>query len=93
MIAAGNQEARKVYEASAYCIAREIGAMATALHCRLDATVLTGGLAHSAMLVDWITKRIERIALVLLHPGEDELEALAAGALRLLRGEEDAKEY
>jgi butyrate kinase len=93
MIATGDEKAREVYEAMAYDIAKEIGAMATVLDSRIDAIVLTGGLAHSAMLVGWIIKRVERIAPVTLYPGEDELEALAAGTLRFLRGEEDAKEY
>jgi butyrate kinase len=93
MIAQGDEKAREIYEAMAYDISKEIGAMATVLECTLDAIVLTGGLAHSSMLVSWIRERIEPLAKVVLHPGEDELEALAAGALRFLEGEEEAKEY
>jgi butyrate kinase len=63
------------------------------LQCNLDAIVLTGGLANSKMLVTWITERVQKIAPVLLHPGEDELLALVSGALRVLRGEEKVKEY
>lgn len=93
MVTQGDQRAAEVYEAMAYDIAKEIGAMSTVLECDLDAIVLTGGLANSKMLVTWITERVQKIAPVLLHPGEDELLALASGALRVLRGEEDVKEY
>jgi len=67
--------------------------MATVLIGKVDAVVLTGGLANSKMLVDWITERVSFIAPVLVFPGEDEMRALALGVLRVLRGEEQAKEY
>jgi butyrate kinase len=89
----GDAFAREVYEAMAYQIAKEIGAMATVLHGRVDAIVLTGGAAHSALLTRWIGERVRFIAPVLLYPGEDEMTALALGALRVLRGEERAKTY
>jgi len=89
----GDKQAKEVYEAMAYDISKEIGAMATVLECKLDTIVLTGGLVFSKMLVNWIRKRVEKIARVLLYPGEDELRALAQGALRVLKGEEEAKEY
>lgn len=92
-IQAGDEHARLVYEAMAYQTAKEIGAMATVLYGRVDAIVLTGGLAHSEMLTKWIAERVEWIAPVLVFPGEDEMEALTYGALRVLRGEERAKEY
>ncbi len=93
MIGRGDRKAAEVYEAMAYDIAKEIGAMATVLQCNVDAIVLTGGLANSKMLVNWIVERVEGIAKVIIHAGEDELQALAAGALRVLCGEEDAKGY
>jgi butyrate kinase len=93
MIAAGNQEARLVYEAMAYQIAKEIGAMSTVLKGEVDAIVLTGGLSGSKMLTQWITERVESIAKVLVFPGEDELRALVLGCLRVLRGQEKAKTY
>ncbi len=92
-IADGDEHARLVYEAMAYQIAKEIGGMATVLNGEVDAVVLTGGLAHSEMLVGWIRARVEWIAPVLVFPGEDEMEAMTLGALRVLRGEEEAKEY
>ena len=92
-IAAGDPEAREVYEAMAYQIAKEIGAMATVLHGRIDAVLLTGGLATSAMLTGWLTERTRFLGQVLVFPGEDEMSALAQAALRVLRGEEQALEY
>ncbi len=92
-IEAGDARARLIYEAMAYQIAKEISAMATVLKGRVDAIVLTGGLAHSKMLLAWIKERVSWIAPVLAYPGEDEMLALAQGALRVLQGEERAKVY
>ena len=74
-------------------IAREIGAMAAVLQGKVDAVVLTGGLAHSTEFTDRISEYIKFIGPVIVIPGEEELEALAAGALRVLREEEEALEY
>jgi len=93
MIDNGNTEAKLVYEAMAYRIAREIGACAVTLSGKVDAVILTGGLAYDTRLVNWIKERVSFIAPVEVFPGEDELKALAEGALRVLRGEEMAKEY
>ena len=87
----GDEHARLVYEAMAYQIAKEIGAMATVLKGDVDAIVLTGGLARSQMLVNWIVERVAWIAPVKVYPGEDEMLAMAQGALRVLRGEEEPK--
>lgn len=92
-IAAGDSFTGEIYEAMAYQIAKEIAAMAAVLRGKVDAIVLTGGLAASRMLVGWIKERVEFIAQVLVYPGEDEMKALVEGALRVLRGEEEAKEY
>jgi butyrate kinase len=92
-IAAGDERARMIYEAMAYQIAKEIGAMATVLHGQVDAIVITGGVAHSTMLLGWIRERVTWIALVLVYPGEDEMLALAQGALRVLQGQEQAQTY
>jgi butyrate kinase len=92
-IAQGDEHARLVYEALAYQVAKEIGLMATVLKGRVDAIVLTGGLVHSSMLVGWIRERVEWIAPLIAYAGEDEMLAMAQGALRVLRGEEAAKEY
>ena len=92
-IANGDEHARLIYEAMAYQIAKEIGLMATVLKGEVDAIVLTGGLAHSEMLLEWICERVAWIAPILVYPGEDEMLAMAQGALRVLRGEEQAREY
>jgi len=92
-IAKGDEYARLIYEAMTYQIAKEIGAMATVLYGEVDAIVLTGDLAHSPRLVQEIRNRVFWIAPLLVHPGEEELEALAAGGMRVWRGEEVAREY
>ncbi|MCX7780238.1 MAG: butyrate kinase [Negativicutes bacterium] len=92
-IAAGDQQAKLVYEAMAYQVAKEIGAMATVVNGKLDGIVLTGGLAHSSLLVGWIRDRVGFIGNIYVYPGEDELQALVEGALRVLRGEEQAMVY
>jgi butyrate kinase len=77
----------------AYKIAKEIGAMAAVLSGRVDRIVITGGIAHSRKLVGEVSERVAFIAPVLVLPGEEELEALAEGAQRILAGEESAKIY
>ncbi|MFC2948227.1 butyrate kinase [Virgibacillus sediminis] len=89
----GDRLAKQVYEAMAYQIAKEIGAMAAILEGKVDAIVLTGGLAYSKLLIHLITKRVKWIADILTYPGENELEALNEGVLRVLHGEEQAKVY
>ena len=89
----GDPVASLVYEAMAYQVAKEIGAMACALGGRPDVIVLTGDLAGSDRLVAWIRDRVSFLGPVLVYPGSDVITALAAGALRVLRGEERAKTY
>ncbi len=92
-VEAGDEEATLVFRAMAYQIAKEIGAMATVLEGRLDGILITGGLAASDLLMKWIRDRVEFIAPVDVVPEVEEMRALAQGALRVLRGEEEAKEY
>jgi len=89
----GDARADLVVRAMAYQIAKEIGAMAAVLGGRVDAVALTGGMAHSEWLCGLIRRRVEFIAPAVVVPGEEELRALALGALRALRGEEEAKDY
>jgi butyrate kinase len=89
----GRKKETLIWNAMVYQIAKEIGAMATTMECRVAAIVLTGGLAYSRKLVGAVRRRVGRIAKVIAYPGEDELAALAEGALRVLRGEEEAREY
>jgi len=91
-IGAGDAKAALIFEAMAYQIAKDIGGMATVLDGRVDAILLTGGMARSKKIVAGLRESVEWIAPVTVYPGEDELEALAAGALRVLRGEEQARE-
>ena len=93
MIMVVNELAKLVYEAMAYQIAKGIGEMAPALRGDIDYIILTGGLANSKMLTNMIAERVNFIAPIEIIPGEDEMEALALGTLRILRGEETAREY
>ncbi|MDO5115060.1 MAG: butyrate kinase [Synergistaceae bacterium] len=93
MIAAGDERARLVYEAMALQIAKYIAGLAASVRGRADAIILTGGLAHSKLLTEEIISRIGFIAPVRLYPGENEMESLAHGALRILKGEESARSF
>ncbi len=89
----GNEKAREIYAAMAYQIAKEIGAMSTVLNGRVDSIILTGGLAASSLLTDWIRERVGFIAPVRIVSSEDEMKSLALGAFRVLQGKENASEY
>lgn len=88
-----DEYAKLVFEAMVYQIAKEIGAMSAALKGRVDYIVLTGGMARADVLVEKLKEYIEWIAPVEVIPGENEMEALAFAALRVLRGEEKPKKY
>lgn len=89
----GDLAAKTVYDAMAYQVAKEIGAASAVLKGRIDAIILTGALVHGKALTEEITKRIQWISDVMIEPGENELQALAEGAVRVLNREEDAKLY
>ncbi|MBV7274495.1 butyrate kinase [Clostridium sp. PL3] len=93
MIDNGDENAKLIYEAMAYQVAKGIGELATVVDGEVDAIVITGGIAYSKMITDWITKRVKFIAPVEIVPGENEMESLALGTLRVLKGEENAREY
>ena len=90
-IETGDGEAAAVLEAMIYQISKEAGAMAAVLEGKVDAVLLTGGMAHSARVVARLRRFVEWIAPVAVYPGEDELRALAEGVFRVLDGEEEAK--
>jgi len=90
-IDAGDAPAAAVYDAMIYKIAKETGAMAAVLKGRVDAVLLTGGMANSQGLVTRLRDAIEWIAPVTVYPGEDELRALADGVFRVLDGEEQPR--
>jgi len=86
-------EVKLAIDAMIYQISKEIGAVATAVNGDVDAILLTGGLAHWGYLTEEITKRVKFITKVHVYPGEYELLALALGAIRVLKGEEEARVY
>jgi len=89
----GDQQAALIYEAMAYQVAKEIGAMSTVLKGQVDAILITGGIAHSKWFVNKIIERVHRIAPVHVYPGEDEMKALAFNGMRVVTGETEAKIY
>ena len=92
-IEAGDQQAELVYKAMAYGVAKGIGQLSVVRGGKVDAIVLTGGIAHSDRFTGWITELVEWIAPVAILPGELEMEALAAGGLRVLQGLEEVHDY
>ncbi|MBU3182729.1 butyrate kinase [Clostridium psychrophilum] len=89
----GDKYSTLMLEAMGYQIAKEIGSCAVALSGKVDAIILTGGVAYGKFIVKYITDRVKFIAKVVVYPGEDDLFALAQGGLRVLNGQEKAKEY
>ncbi len=92
-IEAGDAQAKLVFESMGYQIAKEIGAMATVLKGQIDAIILTGGVAYSKYLTDYITEMVGFMAPVILKPGEDEMWALNEGVIRVMSGQEQVKIY
>ncbi len=92
-VEAGDPLAALVLDAMCYQIAKAAAGLAAALEGRVDAILLTGGMAHLASVVEGVRRRVAWIAPVAIHAGEDELRALCEGALRVLAGEEAARAY
>jgi len=90
---AGDQEARLVIDTMCYQVAKETGAMACALEGQVDRIIITGGIARSEYVVSQIIRRVSFLAPVSVLPGEEELESLVEGALRVLNGEEAPRQY
>ncbi|MGC4001247.1 MAG: butyrate kinase [Anaeromyxobacter sp.] len=90
---AGDAAARLVLEAMRYQVAKSAGALAAALGGRVDAVLLTGGLCHLPFFAEGLREQLRWIAPVEVHAGEDELRALAEGALRVVAGEEPLLAY
>jgi butyrate kinase len=89
----GNQKAILVRDAASYQVGKEIGAMAAVLKGKVDAIILTGGMAYQESNIRHIKSMVDSIAEVVVFPGEDELKALAYNGLLALRGEIQIKEY
>lgn len=92
-IANGDEYAKLIYDALALQVAKSIGELATVVNGDVDAIIITGGIAYSKYMSESIVKRVKFIAPVEVLAGENELEALAFGALRVLDGEEEATIY
>ena len=89
----GDEEAKSVLSGMAYQVAKEVGSYFAVLKGKLRAIVITGGAANCSMFVSNIKEYVESLGRIVVVPGEDELAALALGALRVLRGEEQARTY
>ena len=92
-ISEGDKKAALIYQAMIYNIARYIAAAAIPACGKIDQIILTGGIAYSQLLTETLKKYIVFIAPVTVFPGENEMQALAEGAHRVLRKKEPAKEY
>lgn len=90
---AGDERAKLIYDALAYQVIKSIGAYAAALEGDVDAILISGGIANDKDLMERITNAVKFIAPVTVYAGEFEMEALAAGAIRVLKGEETPKSY
>ncbi|MDE6463495.1 MAG: butyrate kinase, partial [Muribaculaceae bacterium] len=89
----GDLHAMLVLRAMVYTVAKEIGAMSTALKGDVDAIILTGGMAHSKRITDFVAEHVSFIAPIYVYPGENELKALAENALAAITGEREIKVY
>ena len=89
----GNQEAANLIDAFHYQIAKDAGAMAAVLNGKVDQIICTGGIAYNDFTISELKKKLGFIADFTVYPGEDELLALAQGALRVMNGEEEAMNY
>lgn len=89
----GDEYAALVYYAMAYQVAKDIGSAAAVLKGKVDAILVTGGIAYNKLFTGWLEEHVSFIQEISVYPGEDELMALAEGGLRVLRGEEEAKVY
>lgn len=89
----GEQKAKLIHDAMGYQVSKDIGAAAAVLNGKVDAIILTGGMAYGKPMVNLISEKVGFIAPIVVYPGEDEMLALAQGVLRVLNGEEEIKEY
>ena len=89
----GDKEAELCFDAFIYQISKAIGEMATVLKGKVDRIIFTGGIAYSEKVIKELEERVGWISEITVYPGEDELLALAQGAIRVMTGEEEAKEY
>lgn len=93
LIQGGDERAQIIFEAMAYQVAKEIGACAAVLKGKVDGIVLSGGLTYDDEFISLIRERVSWIGRLFISQGEKEMQALALGALRILRGTEAPKTY
>lgn len=93
MVQGGDKRAEEIREAFILQVAKDIGSMACVLKGKIDQIIITGGIAYDKVVVGELTERVGFLAPITVYPGEDELLALAQGALRVINGEEKALEY
>ena len=93
LIQAGDENAALAYRSMAWQVSKEIAAQAVSMSEKVDAILFTGGVAYDSEFIALVQKRVQWIAPCLIYAGEDEMLALAQGALRVLAGEEEAKHY
>lgn len=91
MIESGDEKAELVYRAMAYQLSKDIGGLAAAADGNIDCIVITGGIAHSKMITQWVKDKVKFIAPVSIIPGTFEMEALALGILRVINNQEKAQ--
>ncbi|MFT3738619.1 MAG: butyrate kinase [Breznakibacter sp.] len=89
----GHANAQSVLEAMAYQTAKAIGACAVVLKGQIDGILITGGIANSKFIVNYIKDMVAFLGPVIVYPGEDEMQALAENALSVLTGEMECLEY
>ena len=92
-VKAGDKKAALIEQAMIYQVSKEVGAQATVLKGKVDAILITGGIARGKAFVEDIKERVSFIAPVFVYPGEDEMKALAMNAYMLHNGEIEAKVY
>ncbi|MFW5888976.1 MAG: butyrate kinase [Bacillota bacterium] len=92
-VLAGDEYAKLHYDAMAYNVVKEIGSLYFANGGKIDAVLITGGIAYSDYFINFIKEKIEAIVKVKVYPGEDEMRALAEGAMRVLTKKEKSQVY
>lgn len=94
MVRQGDMHARSIMEGMAYQVAKEISSLSAALYGEVDAVIITGSIANSALITDWISSRVRSISKnLIVYPGEDEMKALAEGVFDALHGRRAVLEY
>ncbi len=92
-IANGDSKAQFYFEAMGYNVVKQIGALYFACRSKVDAVLITGGIAYSKYFIQYIKSYLDKVCQVFIYPGEDEMRALAEGTLRALRKEEKLQAY